>query len=75
MHKWITMLLLDSNQSCLTFCDPMDCSTPGPPVPHHLPEFAQIHVHCIGDVIQPSHPLMLSSPSALSLSQHRGLFQ
>ena len=34
-------------------CDPMDCSTAGLPVPHHLPEFAQVHVHCIGDVIQP----------------------
>ena len=60
-------------QSCLTLCDPMDCSTPGLPVPHHLPEFAQ--VHCIGDAIQPSHPLMPSSPFTLSLSQHQGLFQ
>ena len=34
-------------QSCLTLCDPMDCSTPGLPVPHHLPEFAQVHVHCV----------------------------
>ena len=36
----------------------MDCSTPGFPVPHRLLEFAQVHVHCIGDAIQPSHPLM-----------------
>ena len=62
-------------QSCLTLCDPMDCSTPGLPVPHHLLEFAQVHVHCIGDAIQPSHPLTPSSPSALNLSQHQGLFQ
>ena len=40
----------------------MDCSTPGLPVPHHLQEFAQVHVYCISDAIQPSHPLMPSSP-------------
>ena len=42
----------------------MDCSTPGLPVPHHLLEFPQVHVHCIGDAIQPSHPLMPCSPLA-----------
>ena len=47
---------------------------PGLPVPHHLLDFAQGHVHCIGDAIQPSHPLTPSSPSALNLSQHWGLF-
>ena len=62
-------------QSCPTLCDSMDCSMPGLPVPHHLLEFAQVHVHCIGDPIQPSHPLMLPSHSALNLSQHQGLFQ
>ena len=45
--------------------------TPGYPVPHHLPEFAQVHVHCISDAIHPSHPLMPSSPSALNLSHIR----
>ena len=40
----------------------MDCGTPGLLIPHHLPEFAQVHVHCTGDAIQPSHPLMLSPP-------------
>ena len=49
----------------------MDCSMPGLPVPHHFPEFAQVHVHCISNAIQPSHPLMSSSPSALNLSQHQ----
>ena len=44
-------------QLCPTLCDPMDCSTPGFPVHHQLPELAQIHVHRIGDAIQPSHPL------------------
>ena len=62
-------------QSGPTFCNPMDCSMPGFPVPHHLPEFAQVHVHCISDTVQPSHPLMPSYPSALALSQHQGLFQ
>ena len=51
----------------------MDCSTPGLPVPHLLPEFAQVHLLGIGDAIWPSHPL-LPTP-ALSLSQHQGLFQ
>ena len=52
-------------QSFPTLHNSMDCSMPDFPVPHHLPEFAQVHVHCIGDAIQPSHPLMPSSPSAL----------
>ncbi|CAN0344153.1 unnamed protein product [Rangifer tarandus platyrhynchus] len=62
-------------QSCLTLCDLVDCSTPGLSVLHHLPESAQAHVHCISDAIQPSHTLRPSSPSALHLSQHQGLFQ
>ena len=53
----------------------MDCSTPGFPVHHQLQEFTQIHVHWVGDAIQPSHPLSSSSPPAFSLSQHQGLFQ
>ena len=61
-------------QSCLTLCDPMNCSTPGLSGPHCLPEFAQFYVHCISDAVQPSHPLPPSSP-ALNLSQHQGLFQ
>ena len=63
------------SQSCLTLCDPMDYSTPGFSVPHHLPEFAQVHVHYIGDAIQPSHPLLFLSPPSLNLSQNQGLFQ
>jgi len=53
----------------------MDCSTPGFPVLHYLPEFAQNHVHWVGDAIQPSHPLLLPSPFTLNLSQYQGLFQ
>ena len=56
-------------------CHPKECSTPGLPVHHHLPEFAQVQVHCIRDAIQPSHLLMPSSPSVLYLPQHQGLFQ
>ena len=44
-------------QLCPTLCDPMDCSTPGFPVLHHLPELAQTHVHWVDDATQPSHPL------------------
>ena len=49
----------------------MDCSTPGLPVPHHLLEFTQIHMHYISDAIQPTQPLLPSSPFAFSLSQHQ----
>ena len=64
-----------SDQVMSNLCDPMDCSPPGPPVPHHLPEFAQVHVHWIGDVIQPSHLLPSSCPFVFNLSQHQSLFQ
>ena len=62
-------------QSCLTLCDPMNCSTPGLPVHHQLPESTQTHVYWVGDAIQPSHPLSSPSPPALNLSQHQGLFK
>ena len=58
-------------KSCPTLCDSMDRSTPGLPVHHQLPESTQTHVHCVGDAIQPSHPLSPPSPSAFHLSQHR----
>ena len=57
-------------QSCLTLCDPMDCSTPGLPVHYQLPEFAETRDHAI----QPSHPLSSPSPPTFNLSQHQGLF-
>ena len=53
----------------------MNCSMTGLPVLHHLPEFAQIHVHWVGDANQPSHPLLPPSPPAHNPSQHQGLFQ
>ena len=76
-HQFLKCLIsvqLDT-QSCPTLCDPMDCSTPGFPVHHQLPKPTQIHVHRIGDAIQPSHPLSTPSPPAFNLSQHQGLFQ
>ena len=58
-------------QSCLTLCNPMNCTMPGSSVLQYLMEFAQTHVHWVNDAIQPSHPL----PPALNLSHHQGLFQ
>ena len=73
---WFVLICCSSvTQSCLTLCEPMDCSMPGFLLLHHLPEFAQTHVHWVGDAIQPSHPLLPPSPPAFSLSQHQGLFQ
>ena len=60
-------------QSSPTLCDPVDCSTPGLPVHHQLPESTQTHVHCIGDAMQPSHPLSSPSPPAFNSSQHHDL--
>ena len=62
-------------QSCPTLCDNMNRSMPGLPIYHQLLEFTQIHVHRVGDAIQPSHPLSSPSPPAPNPSQHQGLFQ
>ena len=62
-------------QSCPILCNPMNCSTPGLPVHHQLPEFTQTHVHLVGDAIQASHPLSSPSPPAPNPSQHQSLFQ
>ena len=67
---WVECKFSSVTQSCLTLCNPMDCSSPGFPVHHQLPELAQV-----GDAIQPSHPLSSPSPPAFSLFQHQGLFQ
>ena len=65
-HDWsalaaVTVVIADQirsvAQSCPTLRDPMNCSTPGLPVHHQLPEFTQTHVHQVGDAIQPSRPL------------------
>ena len=73
-HNYTMIRLLASvqfSQSCLTLCDPMDCSTPGLPVHGQLPEFTQTNVHWVGDAIQPSHLLLSPSPPAFNLSQHQ----
>ena len=62
-------------QSCPTLCDPMNCSMPGLPVHHQLPELTQTHVHRVSDAIQPSHPLSSPSPPVPNPSQHQSLFQ
>ena len=49
-------------QSCLTLCDPMDCSTQAFPVHHQLPDPTRTHVHRLSEAIQPSHPLSSPSP-------------
>ena len=62
-------------QSCPTLCNPMDCSMPGLPVHHQLPEFTQTHAHWVSDAIQPSHPLSTPSPPAFNRSQYQSLFK
>ena len=61
--------------SPVLLCGPMNRSTPGLPVHHQLPDLTQIHVHQVGDAIQPSHPLSSPSSPTFNLSQHRDLFQ
>ena len=77
MHSFKNIYLSVSSvaQSCLTIHNPMNHSTPGLPVHHHLPELTQTHVHRVGDAIQPSHPRSSPSPPAPNPSQHQGLFQ
>ena len=70
----ISTLFSSVAQSFPILCDPVDCSTPGFPVHHQLPELTQAHVHRLGDVIQPPHSLLFPSP-AFSLSQHQGFLQ
>ena len=69
---WEPSFVAVQSLSHVRLCDPMNSSTPGFPVHHHLPELAQTHVH---DAIQPSYSLSSPSPPALNISQHQGLFQ
>ena len=62
-------------QPCQTLWDTMDCSMPGFPVLHQLPELAQIHVHWVSDAIQPTHPLSHPSAPAFNPAQHQSLLQ
>ena len=72
---WYSVQFSSVAQSCPTLCNPMNCSTPGLPVHHHLLEFTQTHVHQVGDAIQPTHPLSSPFPPAPYPSQHQSLFQ
>ena len=73
IQKELSVQFSSVAQLCPTLCDPMNCSTPGLPVHHHLPEFTQTHVHRVRDAIQPSHPGSSPSPPAPNLSQHQSL--
>ena len=74
--QWCKAIISISSvaQSSPTLCHPMDCSMPGLPVYHQLPEFTQADVHWVGDAIQPSPPLLSPSPPTFNLSQHQCLF-
>ena len=74
-YVYVSVQFSSVSQSCLTLCDPMDRSTPGPPVHHQLPELAQTHVHWVGDTIKPSHPLSSPSPPTFNLPYHQRLLQ
>ena len=84
LSNWIKLILKTTDHSCpfglvapscLTLCNPMDCSTPGLPVHHQLLEFTQTHVHWVSDAFQLSHPLSPPPPPAFNLSQPQGLFK
>ena len=76
-ENWGVQIQFSSVQSLsrVRLCDPMNCSTPGIPVHHQLPESTQTHVHQVGESIQPSHSPLSPCPPALNLSQHQGLFK
>ena len=73
--SFLSKFVVAQSLSHVQLCDPMDCSNPGFPVLHHLPELSQTHVHWVGDAIQQSHPLSSLSLPAFNLSYHQGVFQ
>ena len=80
LYHWATWAVsrccwCSGTKLCPTLCDPKDCSTPGFPVLHHLPELVQTHILPVGDAIQPSCPLLSPSPPAFNISLHQCLFQ
>ena len=75
MKFYFSVQFSSVTQSCPTLCNAMDCSTPGLPVHHQLPEFTQAHVHWVSDAIPPSHPLLSASSPTFNLSQHQSLSQ
>ena len=71
LYSIFVIVVVQSLSHFRVFATPMDCSTPGSSVLHNLLEFAQIHVHWVGEAIQPSHPLSAPSPPALNLSPYQ----
>ena len=71
----VAQIRSDQLLSHVRLCDSMNCSTPGLPVHHQLPEFTETHAHRVSDAIQTSHPLSSPSPLAPNPSQHQSLFQ
>ena len=71
----LIMVVVVRSLSHVQLCNPMNCSVPGFPALHYLPDFVQTHLHSVGDAIKQSHSLSPPSPLALYLSQHQGLFQ
>ena len=69
-HPTISVQFSSVTRSCLTLCDPLDCSTPGFPVYYQLPELTQTHVHRVGDATQPFHPLSAPSSPAFKTRKH-----
>ena len=74
-NAWKGKVKVKSLSRVLLFVTPMDCSTPGLPIHHQLPELTQNHVYWVGDAIQLFHPLSSPSPPAFNLFQHQGLFK
>ena len=74
-HQWKWLQFSSIQSFSPTLCDPMNCSMPGLPVHHQLPEFTQTHIHRVSDATQPSHPLSSPSSPAPNPSKHQGLFQ
>ena len=73
--RWTEICCCSVTKLCLTLCHPTDCSMPGYPVHHHLPELPQTHVHWVDDAIHSSHPPSSPSPPALNFSQHQGKYK
>ena len=74
-ESWGPLCCFSVTKLCPTLCDHMDCIVRGFPVLRYLPEFVQNQTHWVDDAIQPSHPLLPSSPFAFNHSQHQGLFE
>ena len=75
IHMYTLIQFSPVAQSCATLCEPMNCSTPGLPGHHQLPQFTQTHAYRVGDAMQQSHPLLSPFPPTFNLSQYQSLFK